>query len=85
VKIAQPGCAFRSSWAGGDPDTLVPELHHHTEGTMLDLIFTIGQAGCAMLILYGACLVLMPARKAAAQSSALKDQIALHETMLYDV
>jgi hypothetical protein len=52
---------------------------------MLDLIFTIGQAGCAMLILYGACLVLMPARKAAAQSSALKDQIALHETMLYDV
>ena len=27
---------------------------------MLDLIFTIGQAGCALLILYGAYLVLMP-------------------------
>ena len=58
---------------------------------MLDLIFTIGQTGCALVLLYGAYLVLMPTRKAAAQSTALKEQIALqdqillHGHILYDV
>jgi hypothetical protein len=52
---------------------------------MLDLIFTIGQAGCALLLVYGAFLVLMPARKAAAPSAALQDQMTLHEHVLYDV
>ncbi len=52
---------------------------------MLDLIFTLGQAGCALLLLYGAFLVLVPARRAAAPSPALQDQIVLHEHMLYDV
>ena len=57
---------------------------------MLDLIFTIGQTGCALLLLYGAFVVLMPTRKAA-QSTALKEQIALqdqillHGHILYDV
>lgn len=51
---------------------------------MLDLIFTIGQAGCALLLVYGAYLVLMPARKAA-PSPALEDQLVLREHMLYDV
>ena len=57
---------------------------------MLDLIFTIGQTGCALLLLYGAFVVLMPTRKAA-QSTALKqqialqDQILLHGHILYDV
>jgi len=32
---------------------------------MLEFIFTTGQAASAMLLLYGAFLVLMPARKAA--------------------
>lgn len=58
---------------------------------MLDLIITIGQTGCALILLYGAFLVLMPTRRAAAQSAALQEQIArqdqilLHGHMLYDV
>jgi hypothetical protein len=58
---------------------------------MLDLIITIGQTGCALILLYGAFLVLMPTRKAAAQSAALRQQIAhqdeilLHGHILYDV
>jgi hypothetical protein len=52
---------------------------------MLDLIFTIGQAGCALLLVYGAYLVLVPARKAAAPSPALQDQLVLRSHMLYDV
>ena len=31
---------------------------------MIDIFFTIGQAASAMLLLYGAFLTLMPARKA---------------------
>lgn len=52
---------------------------------MLDLIFAIGQAGCALLLVYGAYLVLMPASRGAAPSAALEDQLALRSHMLYDV
>jgi hypothetical protein len=52
---------------------------------MLELIFTLGQAGCALLILYGACLVLIPARKASAPHPAREEQIAPRAHMLYDV
>ena len=52
---------------------------------MLELIFTLGQAGCALLILYGACLVLIPARKASAPHPALEELIAPRAHMLYDV
>lgn len=52
---------------------------------MLELIFTLGQAGCTLLLLYGACLVLIPARKAGAPNPALEQQIAPREHMLYDV
>jgi len=50
---------------------------------MLDLIFTIGQAGCALLLLYGAALVLMPARRA--PNLDAEDQLAARSHMLYDV
>jgi hypothetical protein len=36
----------------------------NTEAQMLELIFTTGQAASAMLLLYGAYLVLVPARRA---------------------
>lgn len=52
---------------------------------MLELIFTIGQAGCALLIVYGAYLVLIAARKARAASPSLQEGIAPRERMLYDV
>lgn len=53
---------------------------------MLELIFTIGQAGCALLLLYGACLVLIPVRKAGAPNPALEEKIVPREQhMLYDV
>lgn len=52
---------------------------------MLDLMFAIGLTGCAALLLYGAYLVLMPARKASAPNPALEDQAALQAHMLYDV
>jgi hypothetical protein len=52
---------------------------------MLELIFTIGQAGCALLLLYGAYLVLKPARKASAPNPALEEQRVPREHMLYDV
>lgn len=52
---------------------------------MLDLIFTIGQAGCALLLVYGAYLVLMPERKSAVPSPALEDQLVVRSHMLSDV
>jgi hypothetical protein len=52
---------------------------------MLDLIFTIGQAGCALFLVYGALLVLIPAsRKAKAPSTAPQDPKMIHEHLLYD-
>jgi len=50
---------------------------------MLDLIFTIGQAGCTLFLLYGACLVLTPARRT--PDAALEDRLVLREHILYDV
>jgi hypothetical protein len=50
---------------------------------MLDFIFTIGQAGCALLLLYGAALVLMPARRT--PNPAAEDQFVVRSHMLYDV
>lgn len=50
---------------------------------MLDLIFIIGQAGCALFLLYGACLVLMPGRRA--PDPALEDEFSVRSHMLYDV
>ena len=52
---------------------------------MLDLILTIGQTGCALILVYGAFLVLMPGRKAPAPSPALQEQLVMREHMLYDV
>jgi hypothetical protein len=49
---------------------------------MLNLIFTIGQAGCALLLLYGAYLVLMPARR---KSNPVEEQAAMRSHMLYDI
>jgi hypothetical protein len=43
---------------------------------ILDYLFTTGQAASAMLVLYGAYLVLMPARKAPIESR-LKDELML--------
>jgi hypothetical protein len=50
---------------------------------MLNLIFTIGQAGCALLLLYGAYLVLMPARRKS--NPAVEEQAAMRSHMLYDI
>ena len=44
---------------------------------MLDTIFTIGQAASALLIIYGACLVLVPARKSAERSAPAREELAL--------
>ena len=58
---------------------------------MLELIITIGQSACALILLYGAFLVLVPNRKSAVRSSELQAQIArqdelhIHGHMLYDV
>ena len=50
---------------------------------MLELIFTIGQAACALLLLYGACLVLVPLRRT--PSPAREAEAAVREHMLYDI
>ena len=39
---------------------------------MLDIFFTVGQAASALLLLYGAFLTLMPARKARGTSPMLE-------------
>jgi hypothetical protein len=44
---------------------------------MLDFLFTIGQAASAMLLVYGGCLVLMPARRAPALNPKLADELVL--------
>jgi hypothetical protein len=44
---------------------------------MFDLLFTIGQAASALLLLYGGFLVLMPARKAAVLDPKLEDELLL--------
>ena len=44
---------------------------------MLETIFTIGQAASALLIIYGAYLVVMPARTPQARTAADKEELAL--------
>jgi len=44
---------------------------------ILDYLFTTGQAACALLLLYGGFLVLMPARKAPALEPKLEDELLL--------
>jgi hypothetical protein len=44
---------------------------------MFDTLFTIGQAASALLLLYGAVLVLTPARKAPAPNPMLEDELLL--------
>jgi len=44
---------------------------------ILDLLFTTGQTACALLLLYGGFLVLMPARKAPALDAAREDELLL--------
>jgi len=46
---------------------------------MLDFMFTIGQAASAMLLVYGAYLVLMPARTEPALNRKLVDEPILLE------
>jgi hypothetical protein len=47
--------------------------------TMFDTLFTIGQAASTLLLLYGAFLVLVPARQAPAMNSKLEDKLLLLE------
>ena len=44
---------------------------------ILDYFFVIGQAACAMLLLYGAFLVLIPARKQATPAALPKHEMVL--------
>ena len=44
---------------------------------ILDYLFIIGQAASALLLFYGAFLVLMPARRRTAQVLAPSDELAL--------
>ena len=48
---------------------------------MLELIITIGQTACALILLYGAFLVLVPSRKSAVRSSELQAQIARQDEL----
>jgi hypothetical protein len=78
VKIAQPGCGFVSI-AG---PSLRVDCHqvlvvHDAEETMLDFLFTLGQAASALLLLYGGFLVLMPERKPAVLTAQLEDELLL--------
>jgi hypothetical protein len=43
---------------------------------MLDLLFTLGQAGSALILIYGAVLVLLPQRKSSPEPM-LEAQLAL--------
>ena len=44
---------------------------------ILDLLFTIGQAAAAVLLIYGSCLVLVPMRKAPATGAARQGALLL--------
>jgi hypothetical protein len=44
---------------------------------MLDLMFTIGQTASALLLVYGAYLVLMPARKQVMPAALPKQEMML--------
>jgi len=45
---------------------------------MVDYLFTLGQAASVLLLLYGAFLVLVPARKKPARDAKLDAMRALH-------
>lgn len=45
---------------------------------MVDYLFTLGQAASVLFLLYGAYLVLVPARKAQATDPKLDEMRALH-------
>jgi hypothetical protein len=62
VKIAQAGCGFPNNASAPAAATVA---------SMLELILIAGQAASALLMLYGAALVLMPVRKAPALSEEL--------------
>ena len=47
---------------------------------MLDTIFSIGQAASALLIIYGAYLVVMPAGTPEARMAANKVELALSDS-----
>jgi hypothetical protein len=44
---------------------------------MLDLLFSLGQAASALLVLYGGFLVLTPAREAPVLTPELEDELLL--------
>jgi hypothetical protein len=50
---------------------------YNAEGNMLDLLFSLGQAASALLLVYGGFLVLTPARKAPVLNPALEDELLL--------
>jgi hypothetical protein len=52
---------------------------------MLDTLFTIGQAASALLLLYGAFLTLMPARKVRATDPMLEEESFLLRHLQNDV
>ena len=45
---------------------------------MLDLLFILGQAASAMLLIYGGFLALMPAKKAASTKRGVDEMSMLH-------
>jgi hypothetical protein len=78
VKIAQGACAVLSI------ALLLRGVHcqqgfrvHDGGITMLDFLFSLGQAASMMLLLYGAFLVLAPVRKAPVLNPALEDELLL--------
>lgn len=52
---------------------------------MLEILFTIGQAACALFLAYGCLLVLMPAHAAAKPNPVLEDEFLLRRHILTDV
>ncbi len=79
VKTAQFGCGFLYIARGRGFVKCQQVLNiHNAEGTMLDFLFTVGQAVSAMLILYGGYLVVTQAlpvgRKAPVLNPALEDE-----------
>ena len=53
------------------------KLHAYI-ASMVDYLFTLGQAASVLLLLYGGFLVLLPARKKPARDAKLEDVRALH-------
>jgi hypothetical protein len=48
---------------------------HNAEEIMLDLLFSLGQAASALLLLYGGFLVLIASRKAPTLNAELEEQL----------